>query len=939
MARELSWIERIAAGAGLVPKQQPENDRRADGTLAAYPPFEEWGDYVEQDVTRRKRRYSLIPTTCFNCEAGCGLLAFVDQETGEISKLEGNPLHPGSRGRNCAKGPATVNQLTDPERIMEPLKRVGPRGSGEFEPVSWDEALEDIAGRIRKAFDEGRGKEVMYHVGRPGHEAFMERLLAAWGIDGHNSHTNICSSSARLGYQMTFGFDRPSPDYEHAQLILLVSAHLESGHYFNPHAQRIIEAKNRGARVVVIDPRLSNTAASADVWIPARPGTEAALLLAAVRIVLERGEIDREFVERWVDWRGYLQALHPEDTVEFDQFVQRLTESFASYTVEWAAEEAGIEPQLIEALAVEIARAGSRVATHVWRAAATGNEWGWQCARVLGLITTLTGSVGAPGGTSPHGWNKYKPSFWSTPDGPKEWNELQWPREYPLSFYELSILLPHFVREGRGKLDVYFTRVYNPVWTNPDGFQWIEMLQNEEQVGCYVALTPTWNESAYFADYVLPMGHAPERHDIQSQETHAGVWVSYRQPVKRALAQLRGENVSDTRDTNPGEVWEEDEFWIDLTWRIDPDGSRGIRKHYESPYRPGEKVTTEDYYRWVFENAVPGLPEAAAAKGMQPLEYMRRIGAFELKRDIYRLHENEVAGLDANALEDDDRGRVHADGKKVGVRVDGKVCQGFPTPSGRIEIYSETLAEWGFADKALPAYNPSHVGPQAIDPENGIYTLVPTFRLPTMIHTRSANSKWLNEISHNNPVWIHPDDAARHGIEDTTLIRVETAIGWFVNRARVTHSMRPGVIACSHHMGRWRMEKGPGSRWTSPTIKLEQLDGEQRRLRIQAPVEGFDSDDPDSGRTWWKEAGVNQNLAFPVQPDPASGMHCWHQVVKLTKASSDDQYGDVVVDLAKSRQHYETWLAKTQPAPGPGGLRRPRWLPRPVKPHDSTYEI
>ena len=114
--------------------------------FSAFPPVERWNDWVE-----RGRRYSLVPTTCFNCEAACGLLAYVDQETKEVRKFEGNPYHPGSRGRNCAKGPATLNQITDPERILFPLKRAGARGEGKWERVTWDEALDDLAGRIRRA--------------------------------------------------------------------------------------------------------------------------------------------------------------------------------------------------------------------------------------------------------------------------------------------------------------------------------------------------------------------------------------------------------------------------------------------------------------------------------------------------------------------------------------------------------------------------------------------------------------------------------------------------------------------------------------------------------------------------------------------------------------------------------------------------------------------
>jgi hypothetical protein len=162
------------------------------------------------------------------------------------------------------------------------------------------------------------------------------------------------------------------------------------------------------------------------------------------------------------------------------------------------------------------------------------------------------------------------------------WNEVTWPKEYPLSMHEMSFLLPHFLKDGRGKLDTYFTRVYNPVWTNPDGFSWIEALTNEDRIGCHVALTPTWNETSYFADYVLPMGLGSERHDIHSYETHDSQWLGFRQPVLRAARERNGQTVADTREVNPGEVWEENEFWLDLTWRIDPDGSLGVRQRIEA---------------------------------------------------------------------------------------------------------------------------------------------------------------------------------------------------------------------------------------------------------------------------------------------------------------------------------------------------------------------
>jgi anaerobic selenocysteine-containing dehydrogenase len=205
--------------------------RKSPWELAVAPPQESWDDWIELDAAawpeRVERHYRCVPTICFNCESACGLLAFVDKENGTIRRFEGNPVHPGSRGRTCAKGPATINQISAPQRILQPLRRSGPRGSGRFEPVSWDAALDEIGGRIRRALEEGRHDEVMYHVGRPGDDHFMPRLLTAWGIDGHNSHTTVCSAGARTGYALWMGADRPSPDYSETKFILLLSAHLE----------------------------------------------------------------------------------------------------------------------------------------------------------------------------------------------------------------------------------------------------------------------------------------------------------------------------------------------------------------------------------------------------------------------------------------------------------------------------------------------------------------------------------------------------------------------------------------------------------------------------------------------------------------------------------------------------------------------------------------
>ncbi len=930
--------------------------------LAAFPPKERWDDWVELDSRswpeRREKRYMLVPTTCFNCESACGLLAYVDKETLQVRKFEGNPEHPGSRGRNCAKGPATLNQVTDPDRILYPLKRIGRRGEGRWERVTWDAALDDIAGRIRKAIVEERPNEVMYHVGRPGEDGFTERVLASWGVDGHNSHTNVCSSGGRAGYHFWTGIDRPSPDHANAKVILLISAHLESGHYFNPHAQRIMEAKQDGAKLIVFDTRLSNTATHADHWLSPWPGSEPAILLAIANELISSGRFDREFVRRWWNWEAYLATVHPGDERTFERFETRLHELYAKYSFDFAAAESGIDAAVIREVADLVAGAGTRLATHTWRSAAAGNLGGWQVSRCLFLLNALTGAVATPGGTYPNAWNKFVPVPPYLPPHPHTWNELTWPEEYPLALNELSFLLPHFLKEGRGKLDVYFTRVYNPVWTNPDGFSWIEVLTNESLVGLHVAMTPTWNETAFFADYVLPMGLGSERHDLHSYEQYDGQWIGFRQPVLRAARERTGETIADTREVNPGEVWEENEFWIDLSWRIDPDGVLGIRRYHESKARPGEKLSVDEYYGWIFEHSVPGLPERAAAEGLTPLEFMRRYGAFEVRKGIGPVHEAAVSSDELVDTATDSFGRVYtaaakpapvnlapvgspepdADGRRpVGVLVDGVVRRGFPTPSGRLEFFSPTLWDWGWQEAAVPDYPRSHVHPAELAPDEMV--LISTFRLPVQIHTRGGNAKWLDEIAHTNPLWIHPLDARRLGVDEGALVRVETEIGYFVVKTWVTEGIRPGVVACSHHMGRWKLGD-VGQRQVMATVALDHRgdDWAMKRERGGGP---FESADPDTARIWWTDVGVHQNLTFPVHPDPVSGQHCWHQAVRVRRAEPSDSYGDIAVDTAKSHAAYRRWLTLTRPAPGhsPDGTRRPYWLMRPLKPAREVYDL
>jgi anaerobic selenocysteine-containing dehydrogenase len=527
-----------------------------------------------------------------------------------------------------------------------------------------------------------------------------------------------------------------------------------------------------------------------------------------------------------------------------------------------------------------------------------GNRGGWQVARALFLLNVLTGSVGTEGGTALNSWNKFVPKPFSEPPATDTWNELHLPHEWPFAHYEMSFLLPHFLDEGRGSLDVYFTRVYNPMWINPDGFLWLEALRDESKIKCHVALTPTWNESAWFADYVLPMGHAGERHDLMSQETHASAWIGFRQPVRRVAMERAGKKVRFTYEANPGEVWEENEFWSSSRARWirtarSASGSDG------EPDAPGELITQDEYWTHIFEHSVPGLPEAAAKEGLTPLAYMRKYGAFEVKAPSYRHHDKVVSGKALrrprarDGLERQAARRAHRRRAAPGLR--------HPSGSSSSGATRSRSGDGPSSSTWSPGRSRATSRRRNIDRQKGEMILLPNFRLPNLIHTRSANSKWLYEISHANPIWVHPQDAARIGVETGALVRVETEIGWFVGQGLGDRGIKPGIVAMSHHLGRWRLQDDlGGNKGTTALAQLAEDGKGGHKLELLGGAQAWTSTDADTSRIWWTDVGVHQNLTHAVQPDPLSGAHCW-----LQKVGVDPEGGARRAARRRLRRHEE----------------------------------
>jgi thiosulfate reductase/polysulfide reductase chain A len=241
-----------------------------------------------------------VATTCNLCVVGCTVLA--TREGDRVLRLEGHPESPVNRGRLCAKGHAGFYKAIHPERLRHPMIRVGARGEGRFERVSWQRALRTVAdalAAIRRDFGP-RSIALWQNVNmdRPdlAKRFVRPRLLI---ID-----VSTCDASRLIAGAMTFGIARAVPDYTNAGCILAVGVNPLGANHLVVAAREILEARAKGAVLVTADPRLSETAARSDLWLPIRPGTDGILLAGLVRWLIENDRYDAAFVEQHLAGRS-----------------------------------------------------------------------------------------------------------------------------------------------------------------------------------------------------------------------------------------------------------------------------------------------------------------------------------------------------------------------------------------------------------------------------------------------------------------------------------------------------------------------------------------------------------------------------------------------------------------------------------------------------------
>jgi sulfite dehydrogenase (quinone) subunit SoeA len=249
-------------------------------------------------------------TTCYMCACRCGIR--VHLKNGEVRYIEGNPEHPLNQGVICAKGASGIMKQYSPARLTQPLRRKpgAERGAGEFEPISWDEAFSIMEERLRKIRSTDPKKFALF-TGRDQMQALTGMFARQFGTPNYAAHGGFCSVNMAAGMIYTIGgsfWEFGGPDLDRAKLFVMIGT--AEDHHSNPLKIAISKFKRRGGRFISVNPVRTGYSSIADEWVPIRPGTDGALLLALTHEILETGLYDRAFLARYSN-AGYLINIDP----------------------------------------------------------------------------------------------------------------------------------------------------------------------------------------------------------------------------------------------------------------------------------------------------------------------------------------------------------------------------------------------------------------------------------------------------------------------------------------------------------------------------------------------------------------------------------------------------------------------------------------------------
>ena len=788
----------------------------------------EWSDRTEIRV----------PSICQLCPGGCGLsVRVVDRIP---VKVEGNPIHPVNRGRLCPRGLAALQSFYDPDRLVAPARRVGDPGSGQWETISWDEALETVGARLNSLRESGNPQALAIMGGdyRGATHRLWDRFATAFGTPNYLRLRTLSPEDPSLVAATMLGQRTPLA-YHLAEASFVISfgcSWLEGWH--SPvHQMRAfgeMRARNAGGRaeIVHVEPRMSHSAAKADQWLPIKPGTEGVLALGLAHLILREQLHDQVFLDNntlgFEQWTGLNGKSYP-------GYKEMVLAEFAPVRV---SEITGLRPETIVSVARKFALMRPSIALDDNRSALEGHDLPTRLA--IHSLNALVGNVGAVGGVLTE--QKAAPlAAWPAVDLDQTAdhgraterldgagrNERFLDRDVPRGLAEAIL-------EGESSpVEVLVLHRANPLFGRADKKLFREAL---ERVPMVVSVASVADETCQYADLILPEHHFLERWQDDEVSFLAGFTaVSVGRPAIDPLY--------DTRHAG--------DIVFNLAARVGGSVAAAFPwASYEDCIKESCKGLFESGSGWV----VSKESEEMLRKVLQRQGYM--VPEFSTYGDFWKALTSR--GVWWERIEPYQR-TLHA----------------FATPSGKLELFPQLinqrletaalesaqndtaaderrrlLAALGVAPDAELALYPHLLLDRAHGEEqDDTYPFVlQTYELLTLGGGVGANMPWLQESPavHVDGAWdswleIHPEAARGLGVDDGDLVTVESTAGAITVRARLFAGTRPDVVAIpvgqGHtSTGRWARGRGvdPSDLLTTVKEPGEGLGiGAETRVRIR----------------------------------------------------------------------------------------------------------
>jgi thiosulfate reductase / polysulfide reductase chain A len=628
-----------------------------------------------------------MSSMCEMCVWRCGLIAKI--KDGRVVKLDGNPEHPHSRGKLCPRGQSGLMNTYDPDRVLHPLIRVGKRGEGLFRKASWDEALDIVASNMLKIKEQYGPEAMVFSSTHNLSQVQFENLLYAFGSPNYGTQRSLCFNAMITAFSLTYGIEEPSRKYDDVEFILMVGRNMMEA-ISTSETLELAHALDRGAKLVYLDPRYTKTASKATEWIPIRPGTDSAFLLAMINVIVSNELADCEFVKQYV--------------IGCDD----LPGEMSRYTTEWAEKITGVPAATIERIAREYAAAKHNALAHPgWRTSNFINSF--QTERAIATLNAISGNVLTPGGCLSaemiaEGAGLGMPA---QPPYPRvsalRLDGVPW--KYPLVPLKLGVFqeLRDAILTGEPyQAHGWFISRQNPIMSLPDRGKTLKAFGEMDFIATVDIIM---NDTAWYSDVVLPEASYLERYDPLLP---VGDKAFLRQPVVEPQGEAKSA------------------LWI---------------------YKQlGERLGLADFFQ--YEDEEDYIRQQLAPLGVS-LEEVKEKGYAEMP-------------------EEESHGEIT-----------------FNTPSGKIEVYSETLKNAGFSP--WPTWEePAYPG------EDEFYLLTGKVAQHTQFGTQ--NNQLLHKYSDEPRLWMNSKTAAQRGLEDGDWVEITSPVGKANSILLATEAIRPDCV-------------------------------------------------------------------------------------------------------------------------------------------------